>query len=63
MSSSEDENRLIAERRQKLTRMRAQGVAFPNTFHRTALADELLHKHGLTAEAIAEQVVGELRTR
>jgi len=44
--SSEDENRLIAERRQKLSQMRTRGVAFPNSFHRTALADELLAQYG-----------------
>ncbi|GAC1693236.1 MAG: hypothetical protein PVS2B3_02410 [Steroidobacteraceae bacterium] len=31
-----DENRLIAERRAKLTELRARGVAFPNDFRRAA---------------------------
>jgi len=39
---SEDENRLIAERRAKLAAVRAGGVAFPNTFRRDALAAQLL---------------------
>ncbi len=36
-----DENRLIAERRQKLGNLRSQGPAFPNDFRRTHLAQEL----------------------
>jgi lysyl-tRNA synthetase class 2 len=39
--STEDENSLIAERRAKLTQLRAAGVAFPNDFRRDALAGEL----------------------
>jgi lysyl-tRNA synthetase, class II len=38
----EPENRLIAERRAKLARLREAGNAYPNDFHRDALADELL---------------------
>ena len=41
-SSDEPENRLIAERRAKLGRMREAGNAYPNDFRRDALADELL---------------------
>jgi len=36
-----DENKLIAERRAKLARMREQGIAFPNDFRRSALAGHL----------------------
>src|SRR5215470_6604789 len=36
------ENRLIAERRAKLARLRERGVAFPNDFKRTELAGELV---------------------
>jgi lysyl-tRNA synthetase class 2 len=39
---SEQENPLIAERRAKLARLRAQGSAFPNDFRRDALAAEIL---------------------
>ena len=39
---NDDENKLIAERRAKLTGLRAQGQAFPNQFKRNALAAELL---------------------
>jgi lysyl-tRNA synthetase class 2 len=41
-----DENKLIAERRAKLEKLRAQGQAFPNDFRRDALADELLTAYG-----------------
>jgi lysyl-tRNA synthetase, class II len=37
-----DENRLIAERRAKLTALRERGQAYPNEFRRDALAAELL---------------------
>lgn len=36
-----DENKLIAERRQKLTGIREAGVAFPNDFRRNVMAGEL----------------------
>ncbi len=36
-----DENRLIAERRSKLTALRGQGVAFPNDFRRVDYARDL----------------------
>ena len=36
-----DENAIIAERRQKLAALRAQGQAFPNDFRRDALAAHL----------------------
>ncbi len=38
----QDENKLIAERRAKLEKLRAAGIAFPNDFRRDALADQLL---------------------
>ena len=41
-----DENKLIAERRAKLDRLRSSGVAFPNDFRRDALADQLLTAYG-----------------
>jgi lysyl-tRNA synthetase, class II len=37
----DDDNSLIAERRAKLARLRAGGVAFPNDFRRDALAGDL----------------------
>jgi lysyl-tRNA synthetase, class II len=41
-----DENKLIAERRAKLEKLRAAGPAFPNDFRRDALADQLLTAYG-----------------
>jgi lysyl-tRNA synthetase, class II len=41
-----DENKLIAERRAKLEKLRAAGAAFPNDFRRDALADQLLTAYG-----------------
>jgi lysyl-tRNA synthetase class 2 len=41
-----DENKLIAERRAKLDRLREKGIAFPNDFRRDALADQLLTAYG-----------------
>jgi lysyl-tRNA synthetase class 2 len=38
---TQDENRLIAQRREKLARLREQGRAFPNHFRRDSLAAEL----------------------
>jgi lysyl-tRNA synthetase class 2 len=50
---SPDENKLIAERRAKLSVIRAQGVAFPNDFRRTHNAGDLQNTH---ADASAEQL-------
>ena len=41
-----DENKLIAQRREKLAALRAQGQAFPNHFRRDALAAELQARFG-----------------
>jgi lysyl-tRNA synthetase class 2 len=45
-NNSQDDNKLIAERRQKLGALRERGNAYPNDFHRNALADELHHLYG-----------------
>ncbi len=41
-----DENKLIAERREKLAAIRRQGIAFPNDFKPTEHAAELQRRHG-----------------
>src|SRR5688500_10200240 len=41
-----DENKLIAERRAKLDKVRGGGIAFPNDFRRDALADQLQTAYG-----------------
>ncbi|MBI3370011.1 MAG: lysine--tRNA ligase [Burkholderiales bacterium] len=55
----DDENKLIAERREKLAAIRAQGgVAFPNDFKPAHRAADLLHKHGqATAEELEPQAI------
>ncbi|MFC4820459.1 lysine--tRNA ligase [Dokdonella ginsengisoli] len=48
-----DENRLIAERREKLRALRAQGIAFPNDFAPDAFAGDLQAEFdGRTAEEV-----------
>ena len=41
MKEAQDDNKLIAERRDKLARLREEGVAFPNDFRRNVMAGEL----------------------
>ncbi len=55
-AAPEDENRLIAERRAKLSTLRGQANAFPNDFRRDALAQDL---HGLYAQRSAESLEAE----
>ena len=50
---AEEENRLIAERRGKLDKLRAAGVAYPNDFKRTDLFGDIRAKWG---EASAEEL-------
>lgn len=45
-SSDQSENRLIAERREKLGKLREQGIAFPNDFRRDSIAAELHSAYG-----------------
>ena len=51
-----DENKLIAERREKLKALRGQGIAFPNDFKVDSFAgdlqDEFADREVHTAEAI-----------
>ena len=44
--STDDDNTLITERREKLAAIRARGIAFPNDFKPTHHALDLLRKHG-----------------
>jgi lysyl-tRNA synthetase class 2 len=39
---NDEDNKLIAERRRKLSSLREQGIAYPNDFRRDALAQQLL---------------------
>jgi lysyl-tRNA synthetase class 2 len=66
---TQDENKLIAQRREKLTQLRGQGTAFPNDFRRDAIAAGLLANYGeLDAETLEShgqrvKVAGRLMTR
>ena len=65
----QDENKLIAQRREKLAHLRDQGNAFPNDFRRDALAGDLLATYGalsaedLEAEPIRASLGGRLMSR
>ncbi len=45
-AAADTENRLVAQRRQKLAAIRDNGIAFPNFFRRDALASELQDRLG-----------------
>jgi lysyl-tRNA synthetase class 2 len=61
-----DENKLIAERRAKLTTLRENGIAFPNDFRRNVVAGELHAKYGdmskedIEAENVRVSVAGRM---
>jgi lysyl-tRNA synthetase class 2 len=63
---SRDENKLIAERRSKLTALRENGMPFPNDFRRNVVAGELHAKYGemekeaLEAENVRVAVAGRM---
>ncbi|MHB9101818.1 MAG: lysine--tRNA ligase [Sulfuricella sp.] len=62
----QDENQLIAERRDKLTKLREQGTAFPNDFDRKDMAGDLHAAHGgkdketLESEKVEVAVAGRM---
>jgi lysyl-tRNA synthetase class 2 len=64
-----DENKLIAERRRKLTQLRDSGNAFPNDFRRNALAEELHRSYGghdgehLVEEDVHVKVAGRMMVK
>jgi len=65
-TTAQDENRLIAERRAKLARLREAGVAYPNDFVPDAHAADLHRDYGgqdqeaLTASPVAVKVAGRM---
>ncbi|MGQ9831207.1 MAG: lysine--tRNA ligase [Thermochromatium sp.] len=69
VGEAHDENKLIAQRREKLARLRERGQAFPNDFRRDALAGELLTRYGsleaeeLDARVVRVKLAGRLMTR
>ena len=68
-NTPQDDNRLIAERRQKLAQLRAQGQAFPNAFRPDSLAADLQTAHAnkdketLEAEGNRAAVAGRIMAR
>jgi lysyl-tRNA synthetase class 2 len=64
-----DEHKLIAQRREKLSQLRAQGPAFPNDFRRDVIAGELLAEYGehapeaIEALGLRVKVAGRLMSR
>ncbi len=66
MADDGQENRLIAERRAKLARLRENGNAFPNGFRRDALAGELIAAYqthsaeSLEQSPVSVQVAGRM---
>ncbi len=64
-----DDNKLIAQRREKLAQLRIQGNAFPNDFRRDALAGDLLADYGdwaveaLEAAPVRVIIAGRLMSR
>ncbi|HEB95830.1 MAG TPA: lysine--tRNA ligase [Sedimenticola thiotaurini] len=52
----QDENRLIAQRREKLQRIRERGIAFPNDFRRNVVAGELHAEYGEKSAEELEQL-------
>lgn len=63
---AQDENKLIAERREKLKAIRSQGIAFPNDFKPSDHAGKLHAAHGekdgeaLAAEAVSAKISGRM---
>ena len=49
--TTEEENKLIAQRREKLKAIREQGIAFPNDFRRNVVAGELHAEYGEKSKA------------
>jgi lysyl-tRNA synthetase class 2 len=65
-TTPQDENKIIAERRAKLTELRAAGNAFPNTFRRDNLASVLHQQYGeytkerLETDSVTVKVAGRI---
>jgi len=64
-----DSNTLIAQRREKLSKIRSEGNAYPNNFKRDSLAKEIhdqyeaLDNEQLQAKAVRVKVAGRMMTR
>ena len=68
-SVQEDTNKLIAQRREKLSALRENGNAFPNTFRRESLCSELiahysdLTKEQLNADPVRVKIAGRMMSK
>ena len=51
-----DENKLIAQRRERLHALRKNGQAYPNDFRRDSLADDLHKTHGESDKETLESI-------
>ena len=66
---SQDENQLIALRREKLQQRRTQGTAYPNQFKRQHLAEQLLSQYDhldkaeLEAQSVQVKVAGRMMAK
>ena len=69
MNDQIDENKLIAQRREKLAQLREEGNAFPNDFRRDCMAGELHAEYGekdaeeLEALALRVRIAGRMMSR
>jgi lysyl-tRNA synthetase class 2 len=69
MNDQTDENKLIAQRREKLQKMRENGNAFPNDFRRDSMAGELHVEYGeksgedLEAMGLRVKLAGRMMSR
>ncbi|RFA28433.1 lysine--tRNA ligase [Alkalilimnicola ehrlichii] len=67
--SSQEENKLVAQRREKLAAMREEGQAFPNDFRRDSLAADLHRQYGdwddekLETAAVRVRVAGRMMAK
>lgn len=69
MNDQTDENKLIAQRREKLAQLREEGQAFPNDFRRDCMAGELHAEYGekgaeeLEALSLRVRIAGRMMSR
>ncbi|MCW8903208.1 lysine--tRNA ligase [Sedimenticola sp.] len=57
----QDENKLIAQRREKLAQIRERGIAFPNDFRRNVVAGELHAEYGEKSAELLEELAVRVR--
>ena len=55
-NKEQEENKLIAQRREKLLQIRERGIAFPNDFRRNVMAGELHAEYGEKSNEVFEEL-------